>query len=144
MSKFLIIDKNVVCNNGLLAKLRLAGHEAISVTEFDANEPIITLTRTTQPDLIIIDPTSSGSNDGLSLVSDFKEHPETKGIIIVAYSDAPDLKLRERLLNLGASTHYDRSNLDAENLVSRLEKIIINKQKYSFDKLRTGHATNEG
>jgi DNA-binding NarL/FixJ family response regulator len=130
MAKFLIIDRNILTNTALLASMKLAGHEAEAVTEFGANEPIITRTRTLQPDLIIIDPTSAGSHDGFSLVSDLKAHPETKGVLIVAYSDSPDLRLRERLLNLGASTHYDRSSLAAEELINRLEKIIINKEKY--------------
>lgn len=130
MAKFLIIDKNILTNSALLVTMRLAGHEAEAVTEFGANEPIVTRIRASQPDLVIIDPTAAGSHDGFSLVSDLKEHPETKGIVLVAYSDSPDLGLRERLLNLGASTHYDRTSLGVEELVNRLEKIIINKEKY--------------
>ncbi|NTW22112.1 response regulator transcription factor [Candidatus Falkowbacteria bacterium] len=130
MAKFLIIDDNIVMTSGLLAKMRLAGHEADVVGESTVSEPVITLARVRQPDMIVIDPTLDSNRAGYGLISDLKAHPETKDILIVAYSDLPDLSLRERVLNLGASTHYDRSSMSAEELIGRLEKIIINKQKY--------------
>ncbi len=130
MAKFLIIDNNIVASSSLLANLRLAGHEADIAGEPLPTERAMNVVRSTLPDLIIIDPTISGSQDGFSLISDLKSHPETREILIVACSDSPDLELRERVLNMGASTHYDRSVLPAEELIERLEKIIINKQKY--------------
>lgn len=130
MANFLIVDKNILANSSLLAKIRMAGHGAEAVTEFFDNEPIVTKARVMQPDMIVIDPTFTGSHDGFSLVSDLKAHPETKQILLVACSDSPDLKMRERLINLGASTHYDRSRIETEELIGRLEKIIMNKEKY--------------
>lgn len=130
MAKFLIFDNNIVATSSLLAKLRLAGHEADFASELLPTEHAMNIARSTLPDLIVIDPTVSGSQDGFSLICDLKSHPETREVLIVACSDSPSLELRERVLNLGASTHYDRSALPVEELIERLEKIIINKQKY--------------
>ncbi|NTU99393.1 response regulator, partial [Candidatus Falkowbacteria bacterium] len=101
MAKVLVVEENPSVVTSILVQLKLAGHLARAMENLQAAETLINEARVDRFDAIIYNPLLS-SLDGYALLSDLKNHEETKDIPVIGYSEELDQLSKQRFRDLGA------------------------------------------
>lgn len=127
MSKIFIIDDDVNILFGLQAKINLAGHETRILNE-KSIETTLEQIKISQPDYLVIEPHLNIFN-GFSLLNQAKANNETAHIQIIIFSEIDNETNRELVKTLNPIHFFNKQELQIDDFVIKLSKIIKNHQR---------------
>jgi DNA-binding response OmpR family regulator len=120
MKKILIVEDDKFLANAYRVKLTKAGFETQLAT--DGDEAIKVL-ESFRPDLIILDLVMP-VKDGFTTLKELKEHESYKTIPVIIASNLGQKEDREKALGLGASDFVVKSDINLNDLISKINSHI--------------------
>lgn len=126
--KIFIVEDDANILYGLQALFRVSNFEVEINNGGDSKEVVINEIKKFKPDYIVLDlilPKISGFEMARELQAD----DETSNIDIFAFTSLSDQDSRERGVNSGINYYFLKTELDIEELVEKIKKIIKNKEK---------------
>ncbi len=90
-------------------------------------EDLLNRIKATKPGYVILDLVLP-KLDGLEILKRIKNDDETSDVQVLIFTDLSDEDSKTRSVGLGANYYFLKSELDVDEFVSHVEKIIENKQ----------------
>jgi DNA-binding response OmpR family regulator len=129
MRKILIIEDDAIILYALQAKLGLAGFEVESESGRNDKEAILHKIRTFVPELIILDLVLP-KIDGFEILEHIRSDTGMNKADIYIYSNLSDKESKEKSLNMGAARFFQKNELNIDEVVDKLIRIVKNKSIY--------------
>jgi len=126
MPKILLVEDNEMNRDMLTRRLARKGFEATVAVD---GKQAVTMARTEQPDLILID-MSLPVLDGWEATRQINAAPETRGIPVIALTAHAMAGDRERALEAGCDD-YDTKPVEFAGLVEKIEALLAHSQQRS-------------
>ena len=124
--KLLIIEDNANILCALQAKFRIEGFEVLTENGSNPAEEIISLTNKEKPDYIVLD-LILPKVDGFSLLADLKADAQLAKIPVFIFTNLSDEDSRQRGASFGAEQYLIKSELNIDDFVEKIKKIIKNR-----------------
>lgn len=128
MKKFYIIDDDVNYAFSLKAKLSATGFKAEIIPNIISCEEVILDIKKYWPDFIILEP-ALYIIDGLKLLYDIRRGEGAVRAPIFIYTNSNNEEIKNRASNYGAEYYFTKNNLIIDDLIEKINKIILNKDK---------------
>ena len=126
--KIFLIEDDANFLAGIKAQLSVGGHFVNSYDGIGQIENVIDELILAKPNYIILGLVLA-SIDGFQLLSAIKQNQEYIPSPVFVFSDFSDTDTRMRCQNLGADYYFIKTELNIEEFVSKVEKIIANQEK---------------
>lgn len=128
MAKIFIVEDDANILAGLEAKFGLIGLETDSDNGLGTQEEILALLVQSKPDYIILD-LILPNIDGFDMLKAIKAEAELAKTKIFVFTYLSDTDSRTRGAELGADFYFIKSELNLDEFVSKISKIISNQSK---------------
>ncbi|MFA6107088.1 MAG: response regulator [Patescibacteria group bacterium] len=126
--KLFIVEDNANILYGLQAKFSVAGFE-VAINSGNESEPgIAGKIIAARPDYLILDLILPKA-DGFKILSALKAPGGLPGLPVFAFTDLGDKESREKGLKLGISHYLIKNELNVDEFVEKVVKIISNLEK---------------
>lgn len=126
--KVFIIEDDVNILYGLQAKFGLAGMESQACGINDSSREIINDLHKFKPDLIILDMILPNA-DGFEILKAIRKEEDLKGTTAFIFTNLSDRDSKERSSQLGYNNYFSKSDLNVDQFIEKVLKIIANKSK---------------
>jgi DNA-binding response OmpR family regulator len=126
MSKIFIIEDDANILAEMEAKFGLTGLEVVGYNGLGNIEEVEDKIIEEKPSYLILD-LILPHFDGFSLLRRIKSDPELAGMTVFIFTNLSDQDSRSRGKELGAEFYFIKSELNIDNFVARINKIIENK-----------------
>lgn len=126
--KILIIEDEINIMHGLGAKFRVEGFEVSLDAGTDFIGSLIARIKIDKPDFIILD-LILPNIDGFELLNRIKSDEDIFVIPVFVFSDMSEADVRARCHNLGADYYFLKEELNIDDFVAKVKKIIQNRDK---------------
>lgn len=130
-NKVLILENNINYLSGLEAKLKSVGFEALTFDNLSSINELLEFIIVNKINYILAD----------SEIPNFKSHDIVEAIrrenylneiLFFIYSGENNAAGKNKLLNSGADYYFDKNELNLDQLIYKICKIIENKKKLNF------------
>lgn len=126
--KILIIEDDANVMHGLGAQFRVEGFEVLFSDGTDFIGSLISRISVEKPDYIVLDLVLPNV-DGFELLNRIKADEDIFTTPVFVFSDMSDSDVRARCHNLGADYYFLKEELDIDEFVAKVKKIIQNRVK---------------
>lgn len=126
--KILIIEDDANVMHGLGAQFRVGGFEVSFSDGTDFIGSLISRISVEKPDYIVLDLVLPNI-DGFELLNRIKANEDTFTIPVFVFSDMSDADVRARCHGLGADYYFLKEELDIDEFVAKVKKIIQNRAR---------------
>ncbi len=123
--KILIIEDDINILSALQAKLAIEGFETATEDSNDEQENIMARMRVFGPDFIIMDIVLPRL-DGAKLLYAIRAEEEGRKIPVFVFTDVSDEDTRAMSAKLGANYYFLKTDLNIDDFVGKVKKIIRN------------------
>lgn len=122
MKKILIVEDDKYLANAHRVKLTKSGFA--TMIAYDGEEAVKTCSAF-NPDLIILD-LIMPNKDGFTVLAELKKNPALKDIPVIVTSNLSQKEDINRALSLGATDYIVKSNIDLNDLLTKINKLLNN------------------
>ena len=126
--KILIIEDDAVLLTALQSKFSVEGAEIVTNNGNSEINEIINIIILHKPDFIILD-LILPKIDGFELLKKIKENNDISNIPVFIFTNMSDQDSKARCDQLGANYYFLKTELNIDELVEKIKKIFINKEK---------------
>lgn len=126
--KILIIEDDANVMHSLGAQFRVEGFEVSFSDGTDFIGSLIGKISVDKPDYIVLDLVLPNI-DGFELLNRIKSDEDIFTIPVFVFSDMSDADVRARCHNLGADYYFLKEELDIDQFVTKVKKIIQNRTR---------------
>lgn len=126
--KIFIIEDDANILSSLEAKFGLAGLEVDSDIGLGSIEEILTRIIIEKPDYLVLD-LILPNVDGFNLLKAIKANPDLANMLVFIFTNLSDQDSQARSAKLGAEFYFIKSQLNINDFVARIMKIIDNRNK---------------
>ncbi|PLX22169.1 hypothetical protein C0584_00240 [Candidatus Parcubacteria bacterium] len=126
--RFFIVEDDVNILYAVQAQLRVKGFDAFVDNGAHGIETLIDSMETEQPDFIILD-LILPHIDGFELLSSIKANNMISSIPVFVFTNLSDEDTKTIVEKMGVDYHFIKSEMNVEEFVRKVVKIIHNKSK---------------
>jgi len=123
MNKLLIVEDDMLLDEAYRRKFG----ESYDVRIATDGESGIKTASIWEPDLILLDIYMPGKFNGLDLLEQIKKNKKTENIPVLVITNLPDAM--ERVMNLGATKCYMKTDVDLNKIEEEIQDIIAKEVK---------------
>lgn len=120
MKKILIVEDDKYLANAHRVKLSKSGYE--TMIAYDGEEALEAC-MTFNPDIIILD-LIMPNKDGFSVLTELRQKPQFQHVPVIVTSNLSQKEDINRALQLGASDYIVKSNIDLNDLLTKIHKLL--------------------
>ncbi len=120
MKKILIVEDDKYLANAHRVKLSKSGYE--TMIAYDGEEAL-QVCATFNPDIIILD-LIMPNKDGFYVLTELKKNPTFQKTPVIVTSNLSQKEDIERAMKLGASDYIVKSNIDLNDLMSKIQRLL--------------------
>lgn len=129
--KIFIIEDDVNILYSLQAKLRVDGHQVITSMGNETDEIVLEKIKSHSPDYLILDLILPVS-DGFNILRLLKSSWGLPHLPVFIFTSLGDSESREKVDKLGASHYLLKSELNIDEALEKINKILANKEKLAM------------
>ncbi|HEX8910752.1 MAG TPA: response regulator [Humisphaera sp.] len=123
MARVLVVDDNESIQEGLALLLKAHGLTAIRAGD---GEEALELLQSQPVDLVVLDLSMPGT-DGLMVLEQMREWPETAATPVIVYSAAGDPSTKRQVTKLGVVEFIDKGDIEWDDLAARVLRQLATK-----------------
>jgi len=123
-----IIEADINTSLALDAKFRIEGMTVVTNNGLGQIEEIVKQLKLTEVDYIILN-IDLGQTNGLALLEEIKSDQEISSIPIFIFTDENKENTKKQCQQLGAEYYFIKSEINIEEFVNKVNKIILNREK---------------
>jgi len=116
MARVLVVDDNESIQEGLALLLKANGLESLRAGD---GEEALELLQSQPVDLVVLDLSMPGT-DGLMVLEQMREWPETAATPVMVYSAAGDPSTKRQVMKLGVVEFIDKGDIEWNDLAARI------------------------
>lgn len=128
--KIFIIEDDANILYGLQAKFRIEGFSVEINNGIEEKELLLMKLKESKPDYVILD-LILPANDGFEIAKLIRSDETTKAIPIMVFTNLSDADSRARGIDVGIDQFVSKNEINLDELVQKVKKIFINKEKIS-------------